>query len=514
MSNPFDETQKSGGNPFDETQMAPANYVKMGDASAPKPDPIMMGNDIRSLGTDAQRNKIIQDQKDALKDFTLRSGPPAIGQGIGAATGPLAPVMVPLLGGFGGMGGEYAAQAREGGPRRWGAIFGAGLTGAIPGSPLAGAGTKTMIREGLKYGAANLAGKTLETAVDEGRAPTLAEGAMALGSGAIAPVVGKALDAGSGAAEIVAKKSRNEVFDATRKAALDVGFVVPPPALQNEMPGAFADAANYGAGTKEIFKEASKRNQVVTNEQARAYAGLPENVPLGTGKNGKNAIDEAIKVAGKPYQQVANISPVAKMNLEIMQQARADAKKYWKAYANPDGNFSPKLLQEAKYQDGLADIAHVELVGEARAAGKGDLVDKMEEARIKLAKLHFLDWNTNPSTGNVSAAGFGKAIENGVPMTDEGKIIGDAYNAFPSALQDASKLGNVGSKTSIIDGITRKFQLSPMRQYVNTPYGMMQPDLLARFMNQGTMAAGRNAFATPIPQASRPQNNPFLQPQP
>jgi hypothetical protein len=91
-------------------------------------------------------------------------------------------------------------------------------------------------------------------------------------------------------------------------------------------------------------------------------------------------------------------------------------------------------------------------------------------------------------------------------------VIGDAYNAFPAALQDASKLGDVGGKTSILQGIVRKAQLSPMRQWVDTPYGKMQPDFLAQFARMGTQSAGRNSFLTPVPQASQQPPNPFLQP--
>ena len=63
------------------------------------------------------------------------------------------------------------------------------------------------------------------------------------------------------------------------------------------------------------------------------------------------------------------------------------------------------------------------------------LINKYRAARQLIAKTYTIEDALNPSTGNVDAVGLGKALRNGVPLTEDLKTIADFANAAPSAVQ-------------------------------------------------------------------------------
>ncbi len=385
--------------------------------------------------------------------------------------------------------------------------FGGSLvSGGVPGGTSALGEAKALLKEGIKQGAGAYASTAANTLLNEGRMPTAPEAAVSAGVGSLVGAAAQKFQSAlppNYATNVAARKMANEGADATRKATLDTGWVVPPGALRREVTTA-GEVLDWGANSASTFDKVSKINQPVTNRVAREYAELPANTPLL-----KKNLDDAIDQATKPYEAVAKLSPQAEVALEGMKDARAEAKKWWRAYAV---DFDPKKLEQADGFEALADSYHGDLVNEAKIAGKSSLIDRLDEARIRLAKLHFLESATNPATGDVSARAFA-ALKKAKPSLDlgPGDRIANAYLAYEPAFQDAAKLGAVESdKVRILKSIAEKWQLSPFKQTPNAVYPV-QPSMLAKFANQSARSA-TNTFLTPIPQSTdQTQDNPFLQ---
>jgi hypothetical protein len=443
-----------------------------------------------------QKFNAVKPTPDQFENMGLRAGGPAAGQAIGAFGGPFSPATVPIGGAIGGMAGEYGAQRREGGPLRFGAILGAGVVGAIPGASMATAGPRAMVREGAKYAAGNLAGKAVETEFDQGRLPTFSEAGLALGTGAAAPVISKALDGGAFSASVKAEASRGAPLKRTIDAGREAGYVFTPQSVNKEG-SAVGDIVDQVAGGPAVAAKVAVVNQKATNAQARQYAGLAADAGLDD-----KAISQAINRESKPFAELAQVSPQASVQLEGVKQARADAKAIWKQYdAKADaGIASPELRDAAKYQEGLADLYEQELEKEARRVGRPELVDQMREARKNLAKIHMVDRALNPSAGDVSAHAFGRALDDGVKLTDEALTIASMAKAFPHLTRDAAKIADTASgKIPVIESLVKRGLLSDTFQSkIAKPfYGVDRPDMAANLAKFGTLAAGRNSQQDP-----------------
>lgn len=69
-------------------------------------------------------------------------------------------------------------------------------------------------------------------------------------------------------------------------------------------------------------------------------------------------------------------------------------------------------------------------------------LQKFREARTLFAKIYNLRDATNPTTGNVSAAGLAKVFNKGVPLTGRLKTIAEAHNTAPKAMQVPELFGH------------------------------------------------------------------------
>ncbi len=390
-----------------------------------------------------------------------------------------------------------------------GQLAGNMVSGGIPGGTSALGGGRALLKEGVKQGVGAVASTAANTLVNQGRFPTFNEAALSAGVGSLAGAAAQKFQSAlppNYAPNVAAVKMANEGADATRKATLETGWVVPPGALRRDITVA-GQVMDWGANSSSTFERVSKMNQPVTNRVAREYADLPANTPLL-----KKNLDDAIEQATKPYEAVAKLSPQAEVALEGMKDARAEAKKWWRAYAV---DFDPKKMEQADGFEALANSYHGDLVNEARLAGKSSLIDRLDEARIRLAKLHFLESATNPATGDVSARSFG-ALKKAKPELDlgPGDKIANAYLAYEPAFQDVAKIGAAeNDRVRILKSIAEKYQLSRFKQTPNAIYPV-QPSMMAKFGNQAAQSSV-NSFLTPIPKSTDPaQNNPFLQNRP
>jgi hypothetical protein len=368
----------------------------------------------------------------AVANMGVRAAPPAIGQAAGAMTGPFAPAAVPILGAIGGMGGEAAAQMREG-KMRPGAIIGAGVTGAIPGASLAGAGAGAIGREAGKQALGNMVAKTAQVGIDEGRLPTMGEAALAGGAAVAGTALASKLDKAANA--VMAAEALKRSQDATRRQTIELGkelgYVLPPAVLR---PTTGNNIINSIGGKAAMAQEAMLRNQQVTNKAVREEIGLPEHIALSPG-----SLNAARIGPNKVYGEVAAISPPAKIMLDDFKQAQADANALFSTYRSQFPK-DPSVLAAAKQRQVDADDAVAMIEKEAATHKAGDVVDRFKEARIALAKIGLADRALNKGDGNIDAKIIGEAFDAGEKLTGNFQKIGRFQNAFSSALREASKV--------------------------------------------------------------------------
>lgn len=71
------------------------------------------------------------------------------------------------------------------------------------------------------------------------------------------------------------------------------------------------------------------------------------------------------------------------------------------------------------------------------------LLDRFRKARQTMAKSYDVEAVTNVSTGDVSAIGLGKLLQQGKPLTGNLKLIADSANSFHRAFQNPASFGGV-----------------------------------------------------------------------
>lgn len=513
------------------------NRFSVGASMAPTPPPIP------PEGAAAVAN--------GLANMGIRGAPPAIGQAIGAATGPFAPAMIPFLGALGGMGGEAAAQFREGRGMRGGAIFGAGVAGAIPAAPFARGGI-SLVKEAGKQVAGNLAAKATETAVDEGRLPSVGEAGFATAGGVAGTALGKALDAGTKAAATTEKEIANAVRDQTLAAAQAAGYVIPPSRVN---PSTVNKVLESLAGKAATAQEAVVRNQEVTNALARKAIGAPANAPLT-----ESLLRNIRQEAAKPYDEIRTFAKQAEADLDVLKKSRLTASNAHelavqasepstvremaslakKAAADVDElkaakfdanayftqfkkNGDPEAYKKAITAKARADDLEEKIIGAAEELGKPELAQALKDARVRIAKVHQVEKALNLGDANVSAPILGRSLDAGKPLTNELKTIAQTQQAFPQSMRDASGVPTAGVN-----------QLLPMGAGMAAAQG--QPQGMAAALMMAATGPARSAILSrpyqsmmarpnyPVPQpdflanaarlsaqAESRQPNPFLQ---
>lgn len=191
----------------------------------------------------------------------------------------------------------------------------------------------------------------------------------------------------------------NPVRAATLKAAQAEGYVVPPSEMGS---GQVERLVESIGGRADIARQASMKNQQVTNMIARREAGLAENEPLteATLKEARNRIAE-------PYRQIADISPKASAALEALKQARAEAKIYWQHYGR---SAEPASLKKAEAMDLKAEALETKI---SKLAGElaPDLMPALKEARVQLAKNYDVEKALNLGSGDVDARVIGRILD-------------------------------------------------------------------------------------------------------
>ena len=88
-----------------------------------------------------------------------------------------------------------------------------------------------------------------------------------------------------------------------------------------------------------------------------------------------------------------------------------------------------------------------DLLANANAKNQANqtLLERFRRARQIMAKSYDVESVTNVSTGDVSAHGLGKLLQQGKPLTGDLKLIADSANSFSRAFADPARFGGVES---------------------------------------------------------------------
>lgn len=242
--------------------------------------------------------------------------------------------------------------------------------------------------------------------------------------------------------KLAGEASRNSVKDATYKAAVEEGYVVPPSEYNPTFVGNRIESVG---GKAAIKQQAEIQNQQITNKIARRESGLGPDDPITEG-----SLLAARDKMAQPYAEVAALSPRAKVALEKLKQTRADAKVYWRHF---DMQGDPASLTKARSLDQRAGAYERLIDAEAKRAGRPDLLPKLRQARESIAKNYTVDRSINVGDGNVDALMIGRIRDKSPHMTGGLKTIGDFANSFPRFARQESKVPASGvSKSEAIMG--------------------------------------------------------------
>jgi hypothetical protein len=249
----------------------------------------------------------------------------------------------------------------------------------IPGGVLpAVAGTVAERTLGPEYAApASLAPATAITSFNAARAPTLAK-----------------------------QQAQNVVRDQTLADAQREGYVSIPSQVNAS---AVSTTLESLGGKAAVKQQAEQTNQAVTDAIARREVGLPDNAPLKA-----ETLEARRSELAQPYRDLAAVSPNASYFLRELRDARQKASGYWAEY---ERNATVSALENYKKLSAKAEAMETKLEGEARSAGRPDLVQSMREARTAIAKTWNVQNSLNLGDGHVDAQAMGRQLDNGAKLS-------------------------------------------------------------------------------------------------
>lgn len=312
---------------------------------------------------------------------------------------------------------------------------GAGMAGNIVGNVAAYAplamipGANTIVGAGLTGAAV---GASQSVGEEDSR---LKNAAIGMGLGSLSQYGGNKLAstlktrATDKAANLASQQSKNSVRDATLKEAQDAGYKVPRSLYD---PSFASNRLESIAGKAATKQQAAAGNQDVTNTLAKKALGLPDDSALSI-----STLEGIRKTASKPYQEIAAMSPQAKLDLEALKQARNDAQGWFNAY---NRSASPADLVKAKEFRTTAEQLEQALEAHATAANRPDLLPALADARKTIAQTYTVQRALNDATGDVSAPVIGRMFDKGKPLSGGLDTIGKFRAAFPQVSQAGAKV--------------------------------------------------------------------------
>jgi len=267
--------------------------------------------------------------------------------------------------------------------------------------------------------------------------------------GAIAGGVGSAI--GNKLASSVADKgealansaSQNATMDAAVQHAADNGYALPPTMAGGSTVAKMAEGLS---GKYKTNQSMGIQNQQNTQQLAKDYLGLDANSSLSPTaldalKEPQNAVykeaaslpdtvigQQSVKSPGTGRVTTTDITANGDDILQQLKDARFNSQMNWKHFNTTN---DPAAYTAAKSYDSQASDLENTLESMAQKNDNPDLVTRLKDARVNLAKINTIDRAMNDETGQVNAQALGKMLKNGAPLDGGALDIAKFANAFP-----------------------------------------------------------------------------------
>lgn len=484
--------------------------------------------------------------KDFAKAAAIKGGPAAIGQVLGGAVGERVAgkagrsIGERVGGGIGAGAGSIAYQMNERGSVKPGETMMDVASGAFQ--------PKSLTTSGL----ANMAFDVVRQKIDEGKVDWSSAAAAGAGGAAGTGIANK-LAGQQVTPQDAMMLNRISRFEEVRP----YGVVVNPAELATEL-----NMTQRVAMPAATSAKAAHINQAAWQKMVREQLELPtegntlfEETRLMVGKENKvlGTIDKKIEEVAQPYRDIKAISEGVVEEIKLKDQGKLKDPKYLRDNVTPEGVESMLLakqnleqIREIRHQrKGLArraaagdpqaqvemrvllereGIAEKQLEKAAIAAGDDKLVERLTEARQKIAVLKAVD-DATTSYGTVDPAVLSALRQSGAPLTGNLEKIALFYDAFKPSATEIVQAGPVqgmgvsmaytarnvasGNPTGafaagipVVSEAVRDYLLAPNQQRAAlNPVITQRPDSL--------MAAGaRQAGALGSPQLDNTQPSP------
>jgi Phage tail lysozyme len=228
------------------------------------------------------------------------------------------------------------------------------------------------------------------------------------------------------------------------------------------------NVGNRSATTEKLFpstKEppgvAALRSEMIANARAPTQSVMDYIANLRSQATANfHAEDEGAAMAhrmGAAQRQAANVLE------DAMERSIQNAPDYYRsrladAQKFRDAVYKERAEQGLPIQGQIVDEANADVkqwsdrlaTANAKNQDNQSLIDRFRKARQTMAKSYDVESVTNVSTGDVSAHGLGKLLQDGKPLTGDLKLIADSANSFSRAFQNPAKFGGVESM-SVLD---------------------------------------------------------------
>ncbi len=309
------------------------------------------------------------------------------------------------------------------------------LAGSLaPGGLIAGGVSKALpaagaIAKGVVGGAAQGALQPTHGNEEDFLTNKLTQIGVSGGVGGVLPAIGKGIKSFLGSNKL------NPTAAATLAEGEAAGYRVPPSMVN---PSGLNNTLESLAGKAAVKQEASSRHANITDALTAKMLKLQPGEPVTPG-----ATKAVRQVADAAFDEVDNLSPTAKTALRELRDARHKTNVHFKHYFK---SADPDALDKAEYHKGLAQLFEQEIANEAQKAGRQDLVKKLADARMTIAKTYDVERALNEADSHVSAPALGRLFDEkgGKAMTGELATIGKMANTFPSVMREGASVPVAG----------------------------------------------------------------------
>jgi len=257
------------------------------------------------------------------------------------------------------------------------------------------------------------------------------------------------------------KAAPNPVLEATAREVMDAGYKLPPSLIPGS--GVVPRVLEGVSGKFKTNQLAGIKDQVTTDALARKYNGLPDDAPLTS-----EAMQQIRKDAyAKGYEPVAKVGDIAtdKTFAATIDKLTDNRKMAAKSFPNAVADDITPVIQAlkvSKFDAGealqmtqiLRDEATAayrtgnNALGQAKRGAAKAIEDQIErslslqgkdgaellkgfrDARTRMAKSHTTEDAIREGGGMVDAKVFGRRLQAGKPLTEEGATIGKFANNF------------------------------------------------------------------------------------